>query len=450
MNSYFENSRLGRLLCKLSGGYNYNVSADYSYDLEKVADHVESVELLDGHVTFPEFDDGFDSGFLKVEVVSTTSGKLSLPFVEMVSGELSEIQYLERGCRGIRYINISAFLELGVESISICGKHVNIKSKTELVLFRNEIPENPTVLVLAPHPDDAEIAAYGFYSDLKNTYIVTITAGDGGTSNYNRIYSNKAEHFLKKGKLRTWNSIAVPMLCGIPPERSISLGFFEGRLKEMFQDRDAAVCGIFSGVGDINTYRKQNLSSLAEELDGGATWNDLVANLRRLLMRIEPDIIVTPHPVLDVQEDHRFASMAVFEALRLSGLSDGGFYCYVNHIRYNHLYPYGSMSSVVSLSPNFSENPYFTSIHSHRLSLSEQRDKMFSLEAMNDLRLNTDRRFSKEATMTALKAPLKAALGYDDSYYRRAVRSNELFYVVEFSVVHDDRKLALLTDMNGY
>ncbi len=299
--------------------------------------------------------------------------------------------------------------------------------------------------MIAPHPDDAEIAAYGFYSDIKNTYIVTVTAGDAGTHNYNRIYSNLAEHSLKKGKLRTWNSITVPMLCGIPPEQSINLGFFEGRLKGMFNDRESDACGIHTGISDINTFRKQNLSSLAKELNGTASWNSLVANLSCLLERIKPDIIVTPHPVLDAQEDHRYSSMAVFEAIRETGLRDGQFYCYTNHIKFNHLYPYGQMGTLVSLPPVFSTDLYFSSIYSHALSPDKQKDKMFSLEAMNDLRLNTDRKFSKEATMAAFKAPFKDALGYDDSYYRRAVRRNELFFVVELKDVRDEEKLAWLT-----
>ena len=37
--------------------------------------------------------------------------------------------------------------------------------------------DDERVLVVAPHPDDAEIAAFGFYADTR-AMVVTVTAGD--------------------------------------------------------------------------------------------------------------------------------------------------------------------------------------------------------------------------------------------------------------------------------
>ena len=102
------------------------------------------------------------------------------------------------------------------------------------------------------------------------------------------------------------------------------------------------------------------------------------------------------------------------------------------------------MGGTVSLPPNFHENIYFSSIYSHALTLDKQKDKMFSLEAMNDLRTHTDRRFSTRATLTALKAPVSDVLGLENSYYRRAVRRNELFFVVQIKDVYDEEKIGLL------
>ena len=430
--------------------YSYDVTESYKYGFEGTEAIVDPVEWINGCVCLPPVGNGEDTAFLKVEVKTSFLGRHIQPRVEIHAGDQADVHFFERGARGTRYINVSSFIGTDATEIVLRGGHVKFDERqVELVRFENRAPDHPTVLVIAPHPDDAEIAAYGFYSDVKDAHIVTITAGDAGPGSYDKLYSDKAEHFLKKGELRTWNSITVPMLCGIPPERSINLGFFDGTLKEMFNDRDRDVCGIFTGTSDINTFRKQNLSSLAAELDGSANWNSLVSNLMDLLKEIKPDVIVAPHPGLDSEETHRFSSIALFGAIKSAEVKEGQLYLYANHYRYNHLIPYGPLGGGASLPPSFLDEIYFSAIHSHALSPDKQRDKIFSLEAMSDLRLHTNRKISSESTVAALKAPLKSALGFDDSYYRRAVRSNELFFVVGVDELYDEEKLALLTGMGG-
>ena len=179
--------------------------------------------------------------------------------------------------------------------------------------------------------DDAEIAAFGLYSDNKETYIITVTAGDAGDYQYNEIYKDKVQHYLKKGELRTWNSITVPMLAGIPPEQSINLGFFDGTLERMFSNKSQPVNGLYTNTLDINTYRKMNVSSLSAGLSGESSWNSLVENLTYLLEEIKPDIIVAPYPALDSHPDHKFSSIALFEAIKISNKIDGHLYLYSNH-----------------------------------------------------------------------------------------------------------------------
>ena len=440
----------GLVLKKRAGVYSYDVTESYNYDFEGTDAVVSQVELVDGRVRLPAVGDGRQTAFLKVEVNVSLLGRYVDPRVEIRARDRAEVQYFERGAKGTRYINISSFLGINAVEIVLKGHHVDVNGRhVELVYFKNKIPEKPTVLVIAPHPDDAEIAAYGFYNEIKDAYIITITAGDSGNYNYNKLYSNDAEHFLKKGELRSWNSITVPMLCGIPPERSINLGFFDDMLEEMFKDQERDVCGCHTQISDIDTFRKLNLSSMASILDGTSNWKSLVGNLARLLERIKPDIILTPHPVLDSLDMHRFSTIALIEALKKAGQCDGKLFMYANHHEFNHLIPYGPMGSSVSLPPEFSGELYFSSIYSHPLSPEKQRDKIFSLEAMSDLRLATNRHMCFGTTMSALKAPLKSALGFDDSYYRRAVRSNELFFVVEINELYDNGKMSRLTGESG-
>ena len=49
------------------------------------------------------------------------------------------------------------------------------KEKTRLHLCRENVAADDRVLVVAPHPDDAEIAAFGLYADTRAT-VVTLTA----------------------------------------------------------------------------------------------------------------------------------------------------------------------------------------------------------------------------------------------------------------------------------
>ncbi|TDA89239.1 PIG-L family deacetylase, partial [Halomonas marinisediminis] len=91
------------------------------------------------------------------------------------------------------------------------------------------------ILILSPHPDDAEIAAYGLYASYpENTYVVTVTAGDAGEFKYDEIYQDSLTHYLQKGKIRTWNSLTVPMLGGVKSENIINLGYFNEALPTMY------------------------------------------------------------------------------------------------------------------------------------------------------------------------------------------------------------------------
>ena len=95
------------------------------------------------------------------------------------------------------------------------------------------------MLVVAPHPDDAEIAAFGFYADTRAT-VVTVTAGDASDR-----YQNPTQPWmsLTRGavaQMRVWDSLTIPQFGGVPPERAINLCLPDGRLSEMYlhPDRD--------------------------------------------------------------------------------------------------------------------------------------------------------------------------------------------------------------------
>ncbi|MBF0257316.1 MAG: PIG-L family deacetylase [Desulfamplus sp.] len=467
--------------------YPYDTELDYSYDFKGTDAQILNLYLKNQKFTLPILNECPSthknsgskthncshqtrplsySAFLKIKINSTFMGKFFQPEVKLSANKLSISEYFETGSQGIRYINISALVGSEKDGVEIIlkGRRVRFKDQQiQLILFKNKDIAKSKILIIAPHPDDAEIAAFGIYSSNRNSYIVTVTAGDAGTYQYDEIYSNRKNHFLKKGKIRTWNSIAVPLLSGIPPEQILNLGFFDGTLKTMFEVNPSNVKALYTGITNIDIFRKQNISPLVNLLEGGTNWNGLVKNLELILKEIEPDIIVAPYPALDKHPDHKFSSIALFEAIKKAGIRSGSLYLYTNHFVLNEYYPYGNAGGVISPPPFFSQDTisppsfffqdnffpqdkiYFKSLYSHHLSDDRQKDKILSLEAMNDLRPDTTWRFSEDAIKMAVASIRRDIMGQNISYYRRAVRNNELFFVVDINDVYDRYILKCIT-----
>jgi len=372
-------------------------------------------------------------------------GKYFQPSINIVSENLSFTQYFEHGAEGVRYLNLSSFPFKDTGNIRFEGNYISIKDQSaQLISFKNIDTKTKKILFIAPHPDDAEIASFGFYSDNKESYIITITAGEAGGYKYSNVYADDVKHYLKKGELRTWNSLTVPQLGGISPEHTLNLGFFDSTLAKMFRDQGKVFGGVKTGTFDINTYRQQNFSQLSRSLSGVSNWVSLVENLSDLLKEISPDIIVTPHPVLDAHPDHQFSTIALLQAIKKSGVQTEYLYLYTNHFVLNEYYPYGETGGVISLPPNFSEQIHFDRIYSHALSIDKQKDKVFSLEGMSDLRPSTEWRFLKGTIKMSLRKVRDYFLKKETNYFDRAVRSNELFYVVNVKSIYKENVLGAL------
>jgi LmbE family N-acetylglucosaminyl deacetylase len=318
-----------------------------------------------------------------------------------------------------------------------------------LYLFSNRIIKQSTVLVLSPHPDDAEIAAYGLYSKANDstTFIATITAGEAGAKTYDELYEDDLTHFTKKGELRVWNSIVIPMLGGILPGHAVNLGYFDGMLSDMYNTPGDIIASRSLHSSDINRFRKMNYSNTLVDSVGASSWNNLVSDLSKLIMAIHPDIIVSPYPANSNHPDHKLTTVALFEAIRNTGLKKGEVYLYANdNIPGGNFYPYGYIYSSILLPPHFKKSLYFNSIYCQSLSLNEQNDKLLALEAMNDLRPDTEWRSSKGSIRKAARTTFKNMFGLDRSYYRRAIRSNEVFFVIEMENLYD---VEILNEVQG-
>ena len=425
--------------------YEYNVRQDYFYNLQKTEADISDIQLEDGRIVLPsDKNNGHHSIFLKISLRSRLSGKFFQPRLELRSENLSLNQYFEHGVSGVRYINISQLLPQA-ENIFLEGKHLKIKDEeVQLISFDNDTLEGKRILVISPHPDDAEIAAFGLYSTYNDAYIITLTAGDAGEYLYKELFSETVGHYLEKGRIRTWNSLTVPLLGGIKADHILNLGFFDGTLMEMYREKNSIVQGIFTGTSDINTFRKQNISTLSAGLSGVSNWSSLIDNLVYLLEETDPDIIVTPLPAMDYNNDHKYGTRALIEAIKRIGLKDGNLYFYTNGSDISRFYPLGKTGSIVSLPPNFDREIYFQRIYSHPVSPGIQSRKVLALDAMNDLRPSTAWRFYDVALKQAIKTIGKEIFNRDESYFRRSVRSNELFFIVPMKDIYDQPELSLI------
>jgi LmbE family N-acetylglucosaminyl deacetylase len=377
---------------------------------------------------------GWDTALLGVTVAVGFEG--AAPFIAMASGGTSDRQYFRPGETGPRWLNLS-FLRGAISA----GTRVSFRTEgmriaagaAPLRLFANGLDLSRPLLVLAPHPDDAEIAAFGVYAYRKST-VVTITTGNAGPRNYEAVFDDLAEMYHFKGRIRLIDSITVPWLGGIPPDRAFNLGYFDARLAEMYGKPAAVIPEMYSPNTDIGVYLKYTIGSLLPKRPRASTWTNLVDDLATVLKKVNPAVIVAPHPHLDSHADHQFATVALVEALaRRRGRVT--LLLYTNHADRNR-YPYGPAGTVMSLPPPVADEVMVDRVYSHPVSPDLQRQKLFALESMHDLRPSPSR--SYQLTIGGDRSREVEQLGQssgDVSYFRRAPRSNELFFVYDQATV---------------
>jgi LmbE family N-acetylglucosaminyl deacetylase len=291
-------------------------------------------------------------------------------------------------------------------------------------VFANHLDLTRPILVLAPHPDDAEIAAFGLYADRHST-IVTVTAGNAGDANYEEQFGDPARQYLFKGYLRAVDSVTVPWQGGIPPERCFNLGYFDARLATMHGRPDEAVPEKYGPNTDTSPYRRANLGKLLEARSRTNTWAHLVEDLVEVLRKVQPAIVVTPHPYLDSHLDHEFTTVALAEALE-RWQEPATFLLYTNHAS-EDLYPFGPAGTAMSLPPWPGPELPVEGVFSLLLSPELQRRKLFALESMHDLRLSPAEQASCGVPSPTRRPDYPRVYARD--YFRRGPRAEETFFV---------------------
>ncbi len=419
----------------------YHPDEDYHYDWEQTGARQIKVELDGDGFTWPQGVKRWDTGFLRLKVESGLWGRLNDPSLEVAAAGRTFRQFLERGVKGLRYLNLSPLAHPRIrpgERVSIKGVRLSWpRQQATLVLFRNKISPLSRVLVIAPHPDDAEIAAFGLYSH-RDSYVLTLTAGEAGDGFKEPFKESRRQSQIMKGKLRVWDSITVPFWGGLGLGRACNLGYFDATLSWMYHHPDQEVFSPTMQSKDIKMFRFCIWASLLQDKRPKADWRHLVADLTYVMKSLKPQIIVLPHPLMDAHPDHRYAALAVFQAIAQAGLNQGELLLYTNHHILTEMYPFGEDDGLVSLPPWFDDSWLFERVYSYQMHQGQQTAKYFALEAMHDLRGSpSGQKGSLDLMGLGLGKAVDEMLDLDDakSYFRRAVRPNELFFVVPIGKV---------------
>ncbi|MCU1718328.1 PIG-L deacetylase family protein [Pseudomonas sp. 5P_3.1_Bac2] len=402
----------------------YSPRDDYHYEFPPTAE--VSAGRIEGDYLWLGGDfSTFDTLILRVQAKSTWFGRWFDPYVQIGADR----QYLERGVDGQRYLNLSGKGHLvGSGKLLIRGHHCHVSGQVSLYAMRNPDYSQQRVLVIAPHADDAELAAFGLYSQAKDASIITITQGEIEASSYESLGLDKASAACFKGRLRAWSSIAVPLWGGVPQRQCVQLGYYCLQLPSMQAQPEQALGSRESGQADIRSVRWANPLQLPGDSDGVPSWHNLVADLVAVLEHYQPDVVVTPHPDLDPHGDHVASTYALLEALAQSSVKVKTMLMYANHLHDNDRWPMGPAGCGIALPPAIEPLPA-DQLWCPTLTSAKQLDKAMAMAMQPDLQrpLNLKHRVRRliQHYLAGRRWPRTGA----DEFFRKAVRRHELFWV---------------------
>jgi len=382
------------------------------------------------------------TAFLSLDVRATMTGALVDPFIEVSYGTTTYRQYFERGVSGRRHLNLSPVFhefheprgDASAKRINLRGGSISWSRAGTLALFDCPRLESVTSLVLAPHPDDAEIAAFGMYSATPS-WVATVTAGDAGMPDLSAVTASGAVAARWGALMRVRDSLTIPELGNVPMERCLNLVYPDGHLREM-HDRSARPA-MLTCEATLSRVSLRAMNRLTEFRGGdlSCSWKGLVDDIRLLLEMTNPEIVICPHPLLDAHDDHIFTTVAIEEAGRDAKRNDRLFFLYAVHHRHAPLYPFGPVGGLVSVPPWTDSEWVADSIYSHPLTADARIAKYFAVDAAHGLRTYSDgepRTFKQ--TLRAIRREVGAygcGIGLPaGSFLRRAPRPNEMYYVV--------------------
>lgn len=402
----------------------YAAEDDYHYrftdDVPALAGRIEAGCLrLAGDIEAAE------TLILQVQLKAGWLGRWLDPFVLIGTDR----QDFERGVNGRRYLNLSGQREeLARGQLQIRGRFCNIEPVVTLYALSNPNYAEQRLMIVAPHADDAELAAFGLYSRAHDVSIVTLTQGEIEAQAYQQLGLDQAAAARLKGRLRAWDSLAVPLWGGVPQRQCVQLGYYCLQLPAMQAQPEQGFGSRESTDRDIRSVRAANSVPLPGDNDGVPSWHNLVADLRGALEHFQPEVVVTPHPQLDPHSDHVASTQALLEAIELSSWKPKTLLLYANHLHDNDRWPMGPAGFGIALPPAIKPLPA-DGMWSPSLDAAQQLDKAMALAMQHDLQgaLPLKRRIRRliQRVLVGRRWPVTG----DDEFFRKAVRRHELFWV---------------------
>ncbi|MFQ6575426.1 PIG-L deacetylase family protein [Pseudomonas sp. UM16] len=404
----------------------YSPAEDYHYQFppECVA---HPVKLVDGvvQVQSPLQLAGDETLVLALGLKSHWLGRFLDPAVGLSGGDC---QSFERGVAGLRYLNLTGLADkLVAGQLRLRARYCRLAAEGQLWVVPGSDLRQKRLMVIAPHADDAELAAYGLYSQAEEAWVVTLTAGEIEAEHYQQMGMAKAEAARLKGRLRAWDSIAVPRWAGVPESHCVQLGYFCLQLPAMQAAPDQAIASREAEIADTRLFRQFNAMALPGDQDGAPTWNNLLADLRELLLKARPQVLVMPHPSLDPHPDHICAQAAVLEALQGLEWQPETLLGYANHLHDNDRWPMGDSGAGVALPPQLEAQQAWAP-YSLTLDLATQHDKAMALGMMHDLQPPAPFKRRVRRLLQRWLAGRRTSPYGENEFFRKAVRRHELFW----------------------
>jgi LmbE family N-acetylglucosaminyl deacetylase len=396
----------------------------------------------DGFVPPPGLAAEGQTAFLSLTVHATVGGALVDPFIDVSHDGRSFRQYFERGASGRRHLDLSPlFQQPGVPlaRVGLRGHALGWEPAATLTLFEPPPLADARLLVLAPHPDDAEIACFGLYGG-RDSWIVSLTAGDAGTADLSAILPSRAGNADWYARMRVWNSLTIPRLGGVPPERCLNLVYPDGALEPMWRAPAQAFRLACEPHVSRSSLRAENAVPDFKAAAADCRWEGLIEDLRRVLERARPDVVLAPHPTIDEHPDHVFTTVAMEQALRAAGARPRLF-LYAVHNRAGRLFPFGPATAMASLPPIDGTEWIADGVYSHALSEERRLAKYFAVDASSDLRVYGAGNPTRAELLSGIKGRMSAlitGIGLDPvAFQRRAPRPQEIYYLADVEALSE-------------
>lgn len=402
----------------------YSPSDDYSYAFAEPPRTVNG-RIDAGYVRLEGDVETADTLILQVQINANWLGRWFDPYVLIGNDR----QDFERGVKGRRYLNLSGQGELLAQGkLSLRGRFCRLDPHVTLHAQLNPDYAEQRLMIIAPHADDAELAAFGLYSRAREVSILTLTQGEIEAESYQKLGLEQAAAAQLKGRLRAWDSLAVPLWGGVPQSQCLQLGYYCLQLPAMQAQPEQVFGSRESGEADIRSVRENNALPLPGDADGVPSWRNLLADLVAALEHYQPEVVVTPHPQLDPHSDHVASTQALLEATELSSWKPKTLLLYANHLHDNDRWPMGPAGFGIALPPAIEALPS-DGLWSPCLDAAQQLDKAMALAMQHDLQgpLPLKRRI-RRWIQRALVGRRWPATG-EDEFFRKAVRRHELFWV---------------------